>query len=114
MTTVTLKVEGMSCGGCVASVTRVFMEIPGVSDVAVTLHSGDAKVTFDPARTEHVAPFTHRIGRKFDPRACRPLADRGRGQHVAFAAQERANRPVNASPEPEMGGFSGEIAKHEC
>jgi hypothetical protein len=28
---------------------------------------------------------------------------------------ERANHPVNASPEPELGGLSGQqIAKHEC
>ena len=52
MQTVTIKVDGMTCGGCVASVTRVLMEIPGVSDVAVMLHSGDAKVTFDPVRTD--------------------------------------------------------------
>jgi copper chaperone len=51
MITVTLKVEGMSCGGCVASVTRVLKAVPGVDDVAVTLRPGEAKVAFDPART---------------------------------------------------------------
>ena len=37
METVTFKVQGMTCGGCVASVTRVLKAVPGVDDVAVTL-----------------------------------------------------------------------------
>ena len=51
METITLDVKGMTCGGCVASVTRVLKALPGVDDVAVTLNPGAAKVTFDPART---------------------------------------------------------------
>ena len=51
METVTLKVEGMTCGGCVASVTRVLKAVPGVDGVAVTLQPGEAKVAFDPVRT---------------------------------------------------------------
>jgi len=52
MENVTLKVQGMTCGGCVASVTRVLKSVPGVSEVAVTLQPGVAHVTFDPARTQ--------------------------------------------------------------
>lgn len=51
METITMNVKGMTCGGCVASVTRVLKSVPGVSDVAVTLNPGAAKVTFDPAKT---------------------------------------------------------------
>jgi copper chaperone len=51
METITMNVKGMSCGGCVANVTRVLKAVPGVADVAVTLEPGTAKVTFDPART---------------------------------------------------------------
>jgi copper chaperone len=51
METITMNVKGMTCGGCVASVTRVLKAMPGVTDVAVTLSPGAAKVTFDPART---------------------------------------------------------------
>jgi len=51
METITMNVQGMTCGGCVASVTRVLQAVPGVADVAVTLQPGAAKVTFDPART---------------------------------------------------------------
>ncbi len=51
METITMNVKGMTCGGCVASVTRVLKAVPGVADVAVTLQPGAAKVTFDPAQT---------------------------------------------------------------
>jgi copper chaperone len=51
MEAVTLNVQGMTCGGCVASVTRVLKAVPGVTDVAVTLQPGAAKVAFDPSRT---------------------------------------------------------------
>jgi len=51
METITMNVKGMTCGGCVASVTRVLKAVPGVSDVEVTLKPGAARVTYDPART---------------------------------------------------------------
>ena len=51
METITLKVEGMTCGGCVASVTRVLKATPGVNDAVVRLDGGSATVTYDPART---------------------------------------------------------------
>jgi copper chaperone len=41
------KVKGMSCGGCVASVTRALqLAIPGV-EIVVSLEQGTAKVTGD-------------------------------------------------------------------
>jgi len=55
METVTLNVQGMSCQGCVGSVTRVLKGTPGVQDVNVTLQPGRAEVTFDPARTNVAA-----------------------------------------------------------
>ncbi len=51
METISLNVQGMTCGGCVASVTRVLKAAPGVTEVTVTLKPGVANVTFDPART---------------------------------------------------------------
>ncbi len=51
METITMNVQGMTCGGCVASVTRVLKAMPGVADVSVTLQPGAAKVTYDPAQT---------------------------------------------------------------
>jgi len=47
METTTIKVSGMSCGGCVASVTKVLSELPGVAKVEVVLEPGQATVEFD-------------------------------------------------------------------
>jgi copper chaperone len=47
METTTIKIGGMSCGGCVASVTKVLSELPGVAKVEVMLEPGQATVEFD-------------------------------------------------------------------
>lgn len=49
MESIVLKVGGMSCGGCVKSVTNVLQELPGVAKAEVSLEKGEAKVDFDPA-----------------------------------------------------------------
>ena len=51
METVELKVEGMDCEGCVKSVTRMLSGVPGVQNVDVSLAQGNAKVTYDPAKS---------------------------------------------------------------
>ena len=50
-----LNVKGMSCQGCVASVTRVLKAVPGVSDVTVTLQPPRARVAYDGTRTTAAA-----------------------------------------------------------
>ena len=45
------NVQGMSCQGCVASVTRVLKAVPGVAEVSVTLQPGTASVVYDAGRT---------------------------------------------------------------
>ena len=51
METVRLGIDGMTCQGCVASVTRVLKALPGVQDVDVSLQARSASVSYDPART---------------------------------------------------------------
>jgi len=51
METATLKVTGMTCQGCVKSVTRVLQSVPGVGNVAVSLDHGEAKLDYDPAKS---------------------------------------------------------------
>lgn len=51
MKTTTIAVTGMTCGGCVASVTRALKSVPGVQEVDVTLKPGAAKVSFDESNT---------------------------------------------------------------
>ncbi len=48
METTTIKVGGMTCGGCTASVTRVLTGLPGVAKADVQLTPGQATVVFDP------------------------------------------------------------------
>ena len=55
METARIDIGGMTCGGCVASVTRVLKALPGVHDVNVTLTPGNAVVAYDPARVELAA-----------------------------------------------------------
>ena len=50
METVTINVQGMTCGGCVASVTRVLKAVPGVDQVEVKLMPGQATVRYDAAK----------------------------------------------------------------
>ena len=45
MNTIFLEVQGMSCGGCVKSVTAALTRVPGVSIVNVDLPAGRATVT---------------------------------------------------------------------
>ncbi len=47
----TIDVRGMTCQGCVQSVTRVLQAIPGVTGVDVSLERRQAQVRFDPAQT---------------------------------------------------------------
>jgi copper chaperone len=44
-TTETFRVQGMSCGHCVAAVTGEVAKLPGVREVAVDLSSGAVTVT---------------------------------------------------------------------
>ena len=50
MQTATIAIEGMSCGGCVASVTRALQRVEGVDHVEVTLAPPVANIAFDPGR----------------------------------------------------------------
>jgi copper chaperone len=49
MENVVIKVGGMSCQGCVKSVTGALTALPGVVAAEVSLEQGEARVTFDPA-----------------------------------------------------------------
>lgn len=47
METTTIKVDGMSCGGCVKSVTGVLTALDGVAKAEVSLEQKQAMVEFD-------------------------------------------------------------------
>ncbi len=50
MQTVTLGVSGMTCGGCVRSVTKVLSGLEGVVRADVSLEQKRAQVDFDPQK----------------------------------------------------------------
>jgi copper chaperone len=43
--TIEIKVNGMSCGHCLATVEKAARSVPGVTNVTVDLEAGTAKVT---------------------------------------------------------------------
>src|SRR4051794_19673159 len=47
--TVDLDVTGMTCAACQANVQRALARQPGVSEAAVNLMTGQARITFDPS-----------------------------------------------------------------
>jgi len=49
MATITLTIEGMTCNGCVRSVTKALQRLPSVTQATVDLAKGRAEVSYDPA-----------------------------------------------------------------
>jgi copper chaperone len=52
METVTLGISGMTCGGCVRSVTNVLKAQDGVAKADVSLEKNNAVVEYDPGKVE--------------------------------------------------------------
>jgi copper chaperone len=48
-------VDGMSCGGCVKSVTRAVAQLPGVQKVDVSLERKAATIEYDSAAVDAAA-----------------------------------------------------------
>ncbi len=46
-TNTTVRIKGMTCGGCVASVERVLKALPGVSAAEVSLEKRQASIRHD-------------------------------------------------------------------
>lgn len=44
---ITLRVDGMTCGGCVASVTKVLGALPGVASAEVSLERKHAAIDYE-------------------------------------------------------------------
>ena len=55
MQNVILHIDGMSCGGCVKSVTRALLAVSGVVKAHVDLAHAQAQVEFDEAKTSPTA-----------------------------------------------------------
>jgi len=52
MKTITLNIDGITCGGCVESVTRLLEGVEGVEKAEVSLENKNAVITFDESKTD--------------------------------------------------------------
>ncbi len=55
MTTLTLNIGGMTCGGCVKSVTKVLEALDGVEKAEVSLENANAVITYDADKIQAAA-----------------------------------------------------------
>ena len=55
MQTLTLKIDGMTCGGCVKSVTKVLENLEGVEKAEVSLENANAIISFDESKIQPAA-----------------------------------------------------------
>ena len=79
MRTETIQVGGMTCGGCVAAVTKALKSVEGVKEVAVSLTPGEARIEFDESTTsrEHLSATVRKAGYEVDLAAGMSQAKRG-------------------------------------
>lgn len=55
MESATIKIVGMTCMGCVKSVTNVLQALPGVNRAQVSLERGEATVDYDAGKLDPAA-----------------------------------------------------------
>jgi len=89
--TCTLKITGMTCGGCAVSVKMAAKKVDGVTEAKVSYENGLAEVIYDPSKTtpdKIVKAITENSGFKAElqpsPKSSRTLTVEGlprRGQH---------------------------------
>ena len=79
MRTETLKVGGMTCGGCVGVVTSALRAIDGVAGVVVSLKPGEARIEFDERATssERLREAVKQAGYEINVAGSESLAKRG-------------------------------------
>jgi len=97
-TPIELQVSGMTCGSCVASVTRILQRIPGVNSVAVDLAAGRAQVlasgeaSAGPGLTGELVAALHAGGYPAAP-AVQEAAVSAAGAASSGCAGQGASRP---------------------
>jgi copper chaperone CopZ len=79
MQTESLKVTGMTCGGCTSTVTHALKSIAGVSDVDVSLSTGIATVRYNELLTSPGQLKTAVTGAGYDVNAA-GVAEKPKGK----------------------------------
>jgi copper chaperone len=108
METTTIKVDGMSCGGCVKSVTGVLTALDGVAKAEVSLEQKQAVVEFDAAKLTREQLKTVIEDAGFDARLKAQSALAGRREHARERLEDSARRSTN--PRAERGRIPGTVA----
>ena len=57
----TFSISGMSCGGCVNSLTRVLKSVPGIEPITIEVGKAELRLT-DPATSQAVKDAVIRAG----------------------------------------------------
>jgi copper chaperone CopZ len=58
----TFIIDGMSCGGCVNSLTRVLKGVPGVEPLSIEVGKASLRLDSDKANTDTVKSAVERAG----------------------------------------------------
>jgi copper chaperone len=58
----TFIIDGMSCGGCVNSLTRVLKTVPGIEPLEVEVGKASVRLDSDQASTDTVRAAVERAG----------------------------------------------------
>jgi copper chaperone len=64
-TETTVVIEGMSCGGCVNSLTRVLTAVPGIEPLKIEVGKARLKIDADVATPAVIAAAIERAGFTF-------------------------------------------------
>ncbi len=94
--TVSLRIKGMTCDGCVKAVKGGLVSVRGVSDVEVHLASGEANVTVNPAEVQvrDLQEAVRAAGYEANPVAS------GNGARVPSAAELSGSVSSDTYPKP--------------
>ena len=80
METITLKVEGMTCGGCAKSIKNALNGRDGVQSSDADVEAGTVSVEFDAAVIQRPV----KLGRVIDPSVFKDITTRFLSNHHCF------------------------------
>src|SRR5437899_4885832 len=93
----TLKIEGMTCGGCVPAVNVQLKKTDGVVAYDVSFERGEAVVSYDPSKTTP-AKIAESVTKTGYMASVRTQAAAANGSSNVAAAEAKADPATNAEP----------------
>ncbi len=99
-----LKIEGMTCGGCVATIQSSLAEFDGILDIQVDVAAGTAAVVYDSRKISDVAQMAQAITAQGYPTTVVRVVSADELQHARQTAARKSRQAIAA-----VGGL--EIAR---